>query len=283
MSIFIITEFYQANQLPMKPLYAFIVLAFCCGHANGYQQDYLSELVQDRYLPDSMMIMPDKEVRKKIDSLSRIMPDKGFSEPTNDDFFEVIDLKGQGYESSDILPSDILQLDSTGNLEPLLNREKGKLQVKSNQIDGNQTVAVLKEKQSFLDIAYFEGVFNVLNTSDDIRITNLSPSLGLELKDGVSFGIGPTISIADETAIVGARSFLKVFAIKNSYVQLEDSYSGIYRLEEQSGTRHNVMIGGGYLFSVSSRVGLNIGLLYSFHPVMDDSPIVFRVGLSAFE
>ncbi|MGB5928855.1 MAG: hypothetical protein WBH03_11815, partial [Cyclobacteriaceae bacterium] len=241
----------------MKPLYVYIILLLVCGPPSyGFQQTSLSELSTTVQPPDTLFVLPDKEIKRKVDSVSQLSSQvKAFNVqsalPETDKF------NTPAPPPLDVLSTSKLELDDNKSLEALLEEQVSDLKVKEKRISDSQKVIVLKERESLLDRAFFEGVINVLNTGDDIRVTNLSPSLGFELTPGLSIGAGPSVSIAEGNTILGGRAFIKAQAIKSAYIQLEDNYSGVYNQEGQSGSRHNPMIGAGYVFSITSKIGLN--------------------------
>jgi hypothetical protein len=174
-----------------------------------------------------------------------------------------------------------------------LTLQKEKLKLSEEAITSKSKVALIKQKPTFMQRSYFEGVLGIL-TGKEFTIYQASPALGFHFKDYFSLGLGPTFQLVagDDKkfyAKAGLRTFTKIEFLKRQvYMQAEDAinpYSG--KAETLKLNQHNVYVGGGFLLSMKSKVTLNFNLMYQVNEnkltTSELSPLVFRLGISTIK
>ncbi len=188
-----------------------------------------------------------------------------------------------------IQSSYVKQLDSIRQMA----LSKGRLVVEEKKISAEHKILTFKEKLSWRDKTYFEGILGI--SGNQSTVFQASPAWGYHFMNGVSIGLGPAFLIQKEEQKMhmnmGVRSFVKAEFFKSrAYVQVEDMMGGTntQAREVQSLLKQQtLMAGGGYLLPVSSTFSLNLMVLYvieSSLPMTHEwSPLVFRLGISSIK
>ena len=185
------------------------------------------------------------------------------------------------------LPTDSIPfLDSVRQL----NMEREKLKLNEKEIGEHVKSALVKEKPSFWDRTYCEGVVSFLKERD-ANVFQASPSMGFRVVGNLSVGLGPNILIKEVnkkwTATLGYRSFLKYEVYKQrGYLQVEDVVDPRQvDAELVKYAKHSVFAGGGYLVPVSKVLALNLCVLYRVNNKQysggQASPWNIRLGISS--
>ena len=159
------------------------------------------------------------------------------------------------------------------------------------QITEELKKTALKKKPSFMDKSYLEGILSFVNDST-ISIVQIAPAWAYHFTDRISAGLGPNLSIQYQqkkiNAIVGFRSFVKAeFWKQRVYAQIEDNFSPMkINIEQVRRTPHSILLGGGGILPLSSKLGINVSLFYRVNQKdvrPGGSPWVFRIGLSSMK
>lgn len=178
-------------------------------------------------------------------------------------------------------------------------KEEG-MELMEEQVSENTKVATIREKLTFKDRTYFEGILGIMSGWPDKKMTILqvSPSLGYRFASTWSVGAGPNAMLQVEDGKLnvqaGLRTFVKrEFFQQRAYLQVEDMVNMPQRsttIENvKTAVQHNLLVGGGYLLPLTSKLSLNFSLLYTVagngstagNAVPATSPWVIRVGLSS--
>jgi len=149
----------------------------------------------------------------------------------------------------------------------------------------------LNEELAFLDKSYFEGIIGISNTED--FFVQLSPAIGYHFLKDLSLGVGPVVNLYENDrkrmATVGIRPFLKREIFKQrAYLQAEYVMNPSVDGAEALGVnKHNALIGGGVLFSVSKSLALNFCAMHRFENNVGEfgnmSSWTFRIGISSIK
>lgn len=173
------------------------------------------------------------------------------------------------------------------------NLKKDGYKLTEEKLSKNAKVTKLAKKAKFLDKVYFEGIIGILSgaLNGKMNIVQVSPSFGYHLTEFFSLGLGPNILLqeADQklNLQLGVRTFAKFeFFDKKLYSQVEDQISFPQltqkNLENRStGAQHTILAGGGYLLPLTSKLFLNLSVMYRMAGVNNGSPWIFRVGFSS--
>jgi hypothetical protein len=173
-----------------------------------------------------------------------------------------------------------------------LNLRRQDLKLVSREFAEDQTEAIFKEKPGFWDKAYVDAIVGILS-SGDATLFQASPALGYHVQKFLSVGVGPAITVQKANnsyfSMVGVRTFAKgEFWKQRAYGQVEYQVKP-YRVNGESllPQEGKWLVGGGYIQSITDRLGLNLEVLYRVNPpspdVPSDSPWVFRIGLSTMK
>lgn len=188
-----------------------------------------------------------------------------------------------------VIPTSYLKdVDSIRNLR----LDASRLKLDEKKVAAEETMVAFKDKPSFWDRSYFEGVVGV-GAGENV-IVQAAPTIGYHFTDYLSLGIGPNILVKESDkeldATVGGKAFFKAeFLKRQGYFQVEDIMDtyGITSAEEPSKKfyeQHNIFIGGGWLLSIKAPVTINFSALYCVtenETVQSQfSPFVFRIGIS---
>lgn len=177
------------------------------------------------------------------------------------------------------------------------NLKQERLDLTELPIDSLSKIASFKRSESFFSKTYFEGIIGILQGKENVTLLQLTPSLGYHFTSTFSMGVGPTMQIKKEavshfSASFGARTFMKLEIFEHrAYLQLEDwiNFPALtYREKEQhkGNSQHNLLVGGGYLFPISTRLALNLSAMYRItenSTTQDASPFLFRIGISSLK
>ena len=184
------------------------------------------------------------------------------------------------------------QLDSIRKVYVAANR----LQARERALEEGHKEVLLKQKDSFLQRSYFEGIVGV---NHSLNYLTLSPAFGTKLVKALSGGLGVNVGMnirnLSESPLIGLRSFAKYELIARKLnLQLEDnSYlrrpATVTSLSEGTNRRlnHLVYVGVGYLIRYTSTRCINLTTLYQINrntalPELN-APFVIRLGLSFFK
>ncbi|UII21534.1 hypothetical protein [Fulvivirga ligni] len=249
------------------------------------EQSYINALKQDFFdnqppaEPSQEMSLPELNAQVDAPSLGNMkLPAYSISdmdylygysldEAMIDDMIESISQKGKAYLNS------IIQEKSVGELQ---------------QID-------VSPRPSIWDKLYFDGNIGASNFLNN-DVIYLSPALGYQFWKSVSLGVGPDIqwNVTGDPQYpgseVGVRTFVKAAFLKyRIYAQAEDIISEVNQEEQAQSSNHHFYFGGGYLLPVTSKIAVNISVLYNVNEEPNDqyfihhSPWIFRLGISAFK
>lgn len=172
-----------------------------------------------------------------------------------------------------------------------LNLKKDRITLEEKKVTEDVSAAIVKEKPTFLDKTYFEGIVGYLKEGD-LTLLQVSPSFGYHFTSNLSVGAGPSILLRSEdknwSTSFGFRSFLKAeFFHQKVYLQLEDDVKpGRIDVERTFRTPHSILIGGGGLIPLTKKMAINPSLLYRINndqSVTPASPWVFRLGISSIK
>ncbi|MFY0599850.1 MAG: hypothetical protein JXR03_09275 [Cyclobacteriaceae bacterium] len=172
-------------------------------------------------------------------------------------------------------------------------RQKGK-----DKEQGVRTLVMDKKEEVGLPENVFVDVFLGLGASAN-SLKTISPNVGFKLSDRVAIGGGVILTNTTEEKFkvktsIGLRAFARYYIIPSRfYIHSESAFfnsSFSYVRKEknyQPPSDWNLLAGLGYQQKIVGRFGMNIQLLYTFKraeelPVINDSPLVFRVGLKVF-
>lgn len=189
------------------------------------------------------------------------------------------------------LPTDSLPIiDSLKQL----NLASQKLSLKENEISENVTRTVLKQKPTFWDRTYVEGIFSYAK-DQDVDLIQASPAFGYHFNSSLSIGVGPSLVVKVKEKKVetqlGYRAFFKyefLLLKQLSYLHVEDLVDpNMVTSEYASGTKHSILTGAGLIVPVTKVLGINVCVLYrvnnSSYSDGNVSPWVVRIGLSSIK
>lgn len=172
-----------------------------------------------------------------------------------------------------------------------INLKADGLALDEKRVTEKLKAVVVKEKPSFWDKAYFDGIVGFLKQGD-LSIIQASPSLGYYFTKTVSIGLGPSILVEIKNknwnSSVGLRSFLKAeFFDHRLYLQLEDNMNPTrMNLEQVANSKHSILFGVGGLIPLSKKMAINGSVLYRVNNDTEPSatsPWVFRLGFSSIK
>jgi hypothetical protein len=189
------------------------------------------------------------------------------------------------------LPTDSLPI--VDSLKQL-NLASQKLSISEKEITDNVTRTILKEKPSFWDRTYVEGILSYAK-DQDVDIIQASPAFGYHFNSSLSIGVGPSLVLKLKEKRVetqlGYRAFLKyefLLLKQLSYLHLEDLVDpNMVTSEYASSTKHSILGGAGLVVPVTKVLGINVCVLYrvnnSTYADGTLSPWVVRLGLSSIK
>jgi hypothetical protein len=187
--------------------------------------------------------------------------------------------------SGNVIDSKYVKLvDSMKNI----NLGRQDLSLLERKIDQQYSQVIFKDKPKFWDKAYFDGVVGILG-SENGNILQLSPNLGYHIFPTFSIGVGPIISIQQQTKNIntnfGVRSFAKVEVWKQrGYFQIEHQINpGQLDYKNIQLAQGSFLAGGGIVKNIFNNIAINFSILYRVHStpeIAGSSNWVFRFGVS---
>lgn len=187
--------------------------------------------------------------------------------------------------SGNVIDSKYVKLvDSMKNI----NLGRQDLSLLERKIDQQYSQVIFKDKPKFWDKAYFDGVLGVAG-GENGSIVQFSPNLGYHITPRFSLGVGPIVSIQQQSKNIntnfGVRSFAKVEVWRQrGYFQIEHQINpGQLDYKNIQVAQGSLLAGGGIVKKIFNNIAINLSILYRVHStpeIAGSSNWVFRFGVS---